>query len=282
MDLVQGDARAYFEDFELNLSGFQFKALEEEIIRVSLANQAEVETLRATSSGNYGNPIHLIIAELLNFSDVDYDDNAALLNKLARQACTAIESSNTEEKGVKKAIFQFKRTIAERIYLQMKQHFKLEYHSYEKPSVLPFTKILPHNFSALASNGFRDYRDVISPVSLVPKYAYRGFEKACHFEYKFDSNTEKDLAYVLENDQFVIKWLRPATNQFHIYWDNNSKRYEPDFVVETADAIYMIEPKSKDRMRDSDVIQKADAAKTYCQYATEYNLETAESRGIIY
>lgn len=273
MDLVQGDAHAYFEDFDLDTSVFQFKALEEEIIRVSLANQAEVETLRATSSGNYGNPINNIIAELLNNSDVDYDDNAELLHKLAKQAYSSIEVSNNDEKDMKKAVFQFKKTIADRIYIQMKKHFKIEYSNYDKPNVFPFTKIEAHNFSALANNGFKDYREVISPVSLVPKYVYRGFEKACHFEYKFDSNTEKDLANVLENDNTVIKWLRPASNQFRIYWDNNTKRYEPDFVVETADAIYMIEPKSKDKMQDTDVVQKADAAKTYCKYATEYNLE---------
>ncbi|MFV0211939.1 DEAD/DEAH box helicase family protein [Empedobacter falsenii] len=273
MDLVQGDAHAYFEDFDLDTSVFQFKALEDEIIRVSLANQAEVESLRAISSGNYGNPINNIIAELLNYSDVDYDDNAELLHKLAKQAYSTIEASNSDEKDMKKAVFQFKKTIADRIYLQMKNHFKIEYSNYEKPHVLPFTKIESHNFSALASNGFKDYRDIISPVSLVPKYVFTGFEKACHFEYKFDSNTEKELAFVLENDRSVIKWLRPASNQFRIYWDNNSKRYEPDFVVETEDAIYMIEPKSKDKMQDSDVLQKADAAITYCKYATEYNLE---------
>ena len=273
MDLVQGDAHAFFEDFDLDTSVFQFKALEEEIIRISLANQAEVETLRATSSGNYGNPINNIIVELLNFSDVDYDDNAELLNKLAKQAFSAIEASNTDEKDMKKAVFQFKKTIAERIYIQMKNHFRMVYKNYEKPNVLPFTKILPHNFSAYANNGFKDYREKITPVSHVTKYVYRGFEKACHFEYKFDSNTEKELAYILENDKTVLKWLRPASNQFHIYWDNNSKRYEPDFVVETEEAIYMIEPKSKDKMSDADVIQKADAAKTYCKYATEHNLE---------
>ena len=273
MDLVQGDAVAYFEDFDLDISGFQFKALEDEIIRISLANQGEIETLRATSSGNYGNPIENIIIQLLNFSDVDYDDNAELLHKLAKQAYSAIEASNSDEKDMKKAVFQFKKTIVDRIYLQMKNHFKIEYTNYEKPNVLPFTKIESHNFSALASNGFKDYRDTITPVSLVPKYVFTGFEKACHFEYKFDSNTEKELAFVLENDSTVVKWLRPASNQFRIYWDNNSKRYEPDFVVETKDAIYMIEPKSKDKMQDSDVLQKAEAAKIYCEYATEYNLE---------
>ena len=140
MDLVQGDAHAFFEDFDLDTSVFKFKALEEEIIRISLANQAEVETLRATSSGNYGNPINNIIVELLNFSDVDYDDNAELLNKLAKQAFSAIEASNTDEKDMKKAVFQFKKTIAERIYIQMKNHFRMVYKNYEKPNVLPFKR----------------------------------------------------------------------------------------------------------------------------------------------
>ncbi len=54
---------------------------------------------------------------------------------------------------MKKAVFQFKKTIAERIYIQMKNHFRMVYKNYEKPNVLPFTKILPHNFSAYANNG---------------------------------------------------------------------------------------------------------------------------------
>ncbi len=241
MDLVQGEAHAYFDDFDLDTSVFQFKALEDEILRVSLANQAEVETLSAISSGNYGNPINNIISELLNYSDVDYDDNAELLHKLAKQAYSAIEASNNSEKDMKKAVFQFKKTIADRIYIQMKKHFKIEYSSFEKPNVLPFTKILQHNHNTLEKTGFKDYRDTISPVSLVPKYVYRGFEKACHFEYKFDSNTEKDLAYILEHDNIVIKWLRPAKKQFHIYWDPENKHlYEPDFVVETNEAIYIV------------------------------------------
>ena len=272
MDLVQGDAHAYFKNFDLDTSVFQFKALEEEIIRVSLSKQSEVETLRAISSGNYGSPIDRIIAELLNFSDVFYDDNAELLHKLANQAYQAIEASNSDDRDVVNAVFQFKKIIAERIYVQMKKHFHIEY-SDCKPKVLPFTKILPHNQTVLSENGYRDYRDVILPKIDVKKYVYRGFLKACHFEYKFDSNTEKDLSIVFEQDANVIKWLRPAPNQFRIYWDNNSKRYEPDFVVETTDAIYMIEPKAANNMLDKEVLDKKGAAIKYCEYATEYNLE---------
>jgi type III restriction enzyme len=78
------------------------------------------------------------------------------------------------------------------------------------------------------------------------------------------------MAFVLENDAAVLKWLRPGSNQFRIYWDNNSKRYEPDFIVETADAIYMIEPKASNMLTDQDVLQKMEAAKRYCKYATDF------------
>ncbi|MBK8348679.1 MAG: hypothetical protein IPL08_14105 [Saprospiraceae bacterium] len=70
-----------------------------------------------------------------------------------------------------------------------------------------------------------------------------------------------------------MKWLRPAPNQFRIYWDNNSKRYEPDFVVETESTIYVIEAKSKSDMNAVDVIQKKVAAEKYCQYASAFTLQ---------
>jgi type III restriction enzyme len=121
----------------------------------------------------------------------------------------------------------------------------------------------------LINFGYKDYREVVPPA-LVPKLVFRGFEKACHFEYKFDSKTELDLTFVLETDANVLKWLRPAPNQFRMYWDNNSKKYEPDFVVETNDAIYMVETKASNELNNDDVLQKTAAALTYCKNATEF------------
>src|SRR5690606_26950967 len=129
------------------------------------------------------------------------------------------------------------------------------------PTVFPFVKIEEWNFSMLAHADRRDFRDVVSPTSLIPKVVFSGFEKACHFEYKFDSKTEKDFAQVLEQDRKVFKWLRPAPNQFRIYWANNSKQYYPDFIVETAEAIYMVETKAKDQLSAAEVVDKARAAK---------------------
>lgn len=59
-------------------------------------------------------------------------------------------------------------------------------------------------------------------------------------------------------------------NQFNIYWSNGAKRYEPDFIVETKDSIYMCETKSDKDMKDPDVQAKAEAALEYCRQASDF------------
>ena len=275
MDLVLGEVTATFNHFDLDTINFNYQALEQEIIRMGLMDKS-VETIKAKSSGSYGNPVKMIIAELIDYPEIDYDDNADLLYHLATQAYNAIKENIDKEENILQAIFQFKTAIADKIYLQMKANFSLSTPDYIAHKVLPFTEIKQWNFSVPLKDGYKDYREVITPISLVTKYVFRGFEKACHFEYKFDSKTEQDLAFVLENDSKVIKWLRPAYDQFRIYWDGSSKRYEPDFVVETEDTIYMVEPKSSANINDADVLAKKEAAIKYCKYATEF---TSQNKG---
>ena len=274
MDLVLGEVTATFNHFDLDTINFNYQALEQEIIRMGLMDKS-VETIKAKSSGSYGNPVKMIIAELIDYPEIDYDDNADLLYHLATQAYNAIKENIDKEENILQAIFQFKTAIADKIYLQMKANFSLSTPDYIAHKVLPFTEIKQWNFSVPLKDGYKDYREVITPISLVTKYVFRGFEKACHFEYKFDSKTEQDLAFVLENDSKVIKWLRPAYDQFRIYWDGSSKRYEPDFVVETEDTIYMVEPKSSANINDADVLAKKEAAIKYCKYATEFTSQNS-------
>jgi hypothetical protein len=50
-------------------------------------------------------------------------------------------------------------------------------------------------------------------------------------------------------------------------------RYEPDFVVETEDAIYMVETKAAGEINSDAVKEKAVAAMEYCRAVTEWNAE---------
>lgn len=272
MDLVQGSVSATFNHFDLDTVDLNYKALAQEIIRMDLRDGKNVETIGVKHSGSYGNPIKLVIAELLNYSEIDYDSEADLLYHLATQAVESIKSNIPDDKELSITIYQFKRAIAETIYSQMMNHFELSSPAYVAPKVLPFVKIEAWNFSALISKGYKDYRDIVSPTKDIPKYVFRGFEKSCHFEYKFDSKAEQDLAFVLENDKTILRWLRPSPNQFRIYWDNNSKRYEPDFVVETDKVIYMVEVKRSDQLEEASVLAKKEAAIQFCTYASEYTI----------
>ena len=46
--------------------------------------------------------------------------------------------------------------------------------------------------------------------------------------------------------------------------------YQPDFVAESADAIYMLEPKSRKALQDADVLAKKDAAEKWCKNASDH------------
>lgn len=272
MDLVQGVVTASFEDFNLDTSTFTYEQLNDEIVRIGLKDKS-YDVIEVKSGVNFGSPVKLLISELINYSEIDYDTNADLLNKLAKQAVVELEKNLKDGEDIKKLMFQWRSLIANKVYVQMMQNFRLHEPEYIKPNVKGFTKIEQWNFTTLKNEGHKDYRDESFPAIQVPKFIFRGFEKACHFEYKFDSRTEQTFSFILENDKDVLKWLRPAPNQFRIYWNHNSKLYLPDFIAETADTIYLIETKRQDEIASGEVQEKAKSALKYCKYATEFTQE---------
>ena len=149
-------------------------------------------------------------------------------------------------------------------------HFKKEVTKYEAPDVRAFSQILEHNSYKFVGDAIYDFRETIEPASKIKTLVFTGFKKSYHPKYKFDSKTEKDFSIILEDDNSVIKWIRPASNQFNITYDNNKRNYEPDFVVETADTIYLVETKKETDIPTEEVQEKARAALKYCQTATEY------------
>ena len=146
---------------------------------------------------------------------------------------------------------------------------------YVKPKVLPFVGMVEHNVKEIEGYGRTDYRNVVSPTYL-KNFIFTGYLKSYYTEYKFDSKTEHDFSFVLENDKKVLRWLRPASKQFNIYWSNGSRQYEPDFIAETAETIYMIETKAANEVANEEVQMKKQAAEEYCRHASEY---TAENGG---
>ena len=269
--IEQPKATAVFHPFDLDTSeGFSFPELNNEIVRMGLKDN-EVEVLTAISSGYFDDPVKEIVAQLMNFEEVDYDENAELLYHLAGQAIEAVNQQTQERKDVANKVHQFKAAIANRIYSQMKAHFTLEKKGYASSKVLPFVELLPQHLTEETAYGYRDYRLSFAnnQKSLVKKYIFTGFLKSYYLNYKFDSSTELDFAYLLEHDDEVLRWLRPVPNQFRIYWGNGAHRYEPDFIVETKDVIYMVETKANNELKNEDVVDKKKAALEYCSVVSK-------------
>ena len=87
---------------------------------------------------------------------------------------------------------------------------------------------------------------------------------------KFDSEAERKLAVILDRD--AIKWFKPAKGQFQIFYRQGADHleYQPDFVAETAETIFMLEPKASNQMDDPIVLAKKEVAVKWCTNASDH------------
>ena len=99
---------------------------------------------------------------------------------------------------------------------------------------------------------------------------FGGFSRCLYPVTKFGSDSERQLAVILERD--ALKWFRPARGQFQIFYKLGSDHaeYQPDFVVESKERIYMLEPKAANQMTDPEVLAKRDAAVLWCKRASDH------------
>jgi type III restriction enzyme len=102
------------------------------------------------------------------------------------------------------------------------------------------------------------------------KYLFGGFARCLYPVQEFQSDAERKLAVILERE--ALKWFKPAKGQFQIYykWGADNPEYQPDFVAETKDRIFMLEPKAANQMADGEVLAKRDVASRWCQQASDH------------
>lgn len=263
---------AYFIDFDLDVTILNHQPVAQEILVQKLRTNKQ-DVVIGKGGIAQDKPENMIVNELINFPEIDYDKASELLYKLAFQALDKYRTYLQDDE-VMNVITYYTKEIATFIYTQMMEHFHYEPPKFEQVSVNPFVKIEQHNFTKFRADSIHDFNDTIEPASLIKMKVFSGFKKACHNLYKFDSKTEKDFAIILEQDKNVQKWLRPASNQFRIYWNHNSKQYEPDFIVETEEFIYMVETKKADDIKTDEVQDKKRAALQYCNHASKYAKQT--------
>lgn len=274
--IEQQNVTAIFEDFDLDTSdGYDLDELHREIIRQGLHDSTDFEVIAGKSGSSKRPAIEQLIASLIDYDDIDYDEVSDLLYKLVGQAVDAIRNNapGISDDDLNERVHAFKQGLADNIYKQMKDHYRIIPGEFKINKVLPFSKILDQHIIVNAW-GYRDFHEPVpTPKSDVKKYVYVGFRKSYYTQYRFDSSSELDFSFILETNDEVLKWIRPVPGQFNIYWSNGAHKYEVDFVVETADAIYMCETKAEKNISDADVQAKAEAAREFCRRASEFTAQ---------
>lgn len=270
------DVNVYFEDFDLDTNGLNLRPSEQSILVTNLMNNKTTEIEKKGKDYLPEDIEHTLVAQLWNKPEIDYEKCSELLFKLSNQAINKLKSYLSDDEVIS-VIKDYKTQIADYIYSQMKMHLVIQEGKLIGKKVLPFVRIEKHNYSKIYKDDLYDYHQTIEAKELKSK-VFTGFKKTCHSAYKFDSIPEKDLVTCLENDTKVLKWLRPAPNQFNIIWNKQGNQYEPDFIVETDDIIYMVEVKKNIDIATNEVQEKKKAGIKYCENATEYNLENNKKK----
>ncbi len=213
-------------------------------------------------------PESTIISWLLDFPLIDYEEQKMILVSLAQTAVEHYRTFAKNEDHLKEIVENNFHQIATEIYQQVNDHKVIEWDGFLDSWIRsPYPTLLPYNVSM--EYGEQEF-SLVSQLDTFPRSkVYSWFTKACHKRYKFDSSDEARLAYLLDREPTVEDWLRPAPNQFEgLYWrdsiGNDSRRYEPDFVVEFDEEIIMIEVKPDMEVMNDDVQAKKKSAETYC------------------
>ena len=258
----------YFEHFTLDTTDFVYFPIPNDILLKNLVESGDVEVVKGKGLDfNALNPMKTIVEEISKRPEVDYDACCDLLYDLITTLFDAFAKKFTSDE-IKNIVMCNKRSIADKIYDQMKKHFKCsEPNIVEEISGVSMYIYEPSYMRKIGEEPISVYTTI--PDGDVPKCLFNGFKKALHPIYKFDSAPEKRFAVVCEQSEEVIKWLRPAAKQFNLFY-GNGQRYEPDFVVETSDTMYLVEIKGEDKLNDENNLLKKQRAVRYCQVASVY------------
>lgn len=253
-----------FLDFDLDIDEFTHVPIENELLVQNLEDIQDRQRVKGENIDFEGyNPKKIILEQLRQKPEIDYEKCSALLFKLIAQVCDHY-ADRYGTNGMQNIVMMYKRDIGNKIYKQMLQHFYCENGFLQEEVIGTRDYNLEQHYNyAECVDLFSVYTEKIQSV------LFEGIKKGVFDRAKFDSQPELLLARVLEYDTDVQNWLRPAPQEFNITY-NHGHSYEPDFVVETKGKIYLVEVKGEDKINDPDVIAKKKRAIQYCEVATRW------------
>ena len=262
----KGQMTTGFSSFSLDCSGMRYQPVARDML-IQVLRTKEQEVL--SFSGSRQEELRMedyVVRGLIDFDDISYDEHADLLYDLAGQVVKHLRSYLSEE-DTRNVLIYHQKQIAAFIHAQMQDHQWEKAVDYEIVVSKGFQEIRE---TAYSYDSVYDFRNTVEEKGRIGQMVFGGFKHCLYPVQKFQSDTERKLAVILDRE--ADKWFKPAKGQFQIYYKSGveNPEYIPDFVAETEKCIYMLEPKARNEMKDADVLAKKDAALKWCGHASKH------------
>lgn len=263
-----GEVTTGFNTFTLDVSQLHLQPGAREIVGQMLRTNEQF-TLASAAGLKEARLEDYIVHALVDFDDIDYFTHAELLYELAGQMVRHLQTYLSEAEALS-VLDRDRRLIAREIHAQMLAHFWEKATSYEVQVSRGFTELKPCNYTVVAGQTSHHFRETVVEIGRIKQMLFGGFTKCLYPLQRFDSDTERRFAVILERD--AQKWFKPAKGQFLIYYKLGTEQpeYIPDFVAETATHIFMAETKARTDVESQEVQAKASAAAQWCRHASDH------------
>lgn len=267
----KGESRRKFTSFNLDTSNIRkFERIDRNItirqLQSNIGFVIEAEEMDCEES-----PERTIVSALMDFNDIPYDDNNAVINSIAKQYADFVRSYETEEIEAKKIILFNRKEISLFLHDEMFKHEETQEIEYQATVSKGFRVVSSNSYLLTSCDNRMNFRSPVFTKRDIKDILFVGYKKCLFPSLKFDSDTERRFSVILEDSQQVLRWFKPTTNDIMIYYESG-KEYEPDFIVETEDLMLLIETKAEKDVETDTVQNKAKAAITWCEYATKHAL----------
>lgn len=211
-----------------------------------------------------------IVKKLIDFDDIDYFTQADLLYDLASQAVGHYQAQNYSENELHEVFDTYGAELARLIRAEMMAHFWEEATDYEVQVSRGFTELKPCNYTVVAGQTVHHYRKTVTELGKIKQMLFGGFSRCLYPLQKFDSDTERRFAVILERD--ALRWFKPAKGQFQIYYKLGTEQpeYVPDFIAEIDNKIFIVETKARADIDTQEVQAKAATAVHWCKHASDH------------
>ena len=208
-----------------------------------------------------------IVRGLIDLDDISYDDHAQLLYKLAGQLVRHLESYLSSEDDVRNVLQYHQGELVRLVHTQMNQHYVEKATEYQVTVARGFQRLSSSSAEVELGKNARNFRQPVEDKLYIRSLVFGGFSKCLYPAMKFDSDPERRFATILEDDDDVIKWIKPPKDLLKIQYAEEDN-YNPDFIVETERGRFLCEIKRASDVDDSEVQKKAKAAIQWCERAS--------------